>query len=42
MPDSPFAPSREIEKKAVWVKPKFVVEVAFADWTNSDSVRHAT
>lgn len=39
---SPFAPSRELEKKAIWVTPRLVVEVAFADWTNSGSVRHAT
>ena len=42
MPDSPFAPSRELEKKAVWVEPKLVVEVAFAEWIRSGSVRHAT
>jgi len=42
VPESPFAPSRELEKKAVWVKPKLVVEVAFAEWTSSGSVRHAT
>lgn len=41
-PKSPFAPSRELEKKALWVEPRLVVEVAFADWTNSGSVRHAT
>lgn len=39
---SPFAPSRELEKKAIWVNPRLVVEVSFADWTNSGSVRHAT
>jgi bifunctional non-homologous end joining protein LigD len=39
---SPFAPSRELEKKANWVEPNLVVEVAFADWTSSGSVRHAT
>lgn len=42
LPDSPFAPSRELDKKAVWVDPKLVVEVAFAEWTQSGSVRHAT
>lgn len=40
--ESPFAPSRELEKNAVWVQPKLVVEVAFAEWTSSGSVRHAT
>lgn len=42
IPDSPFAPSRELDKKAVWVDPELVVEVAFAEWTQSGSVRHAT
>jgi len=42
VPESPFAPSRELDKKAVWVEPKLVVEVAFAEWTSSGSVRHAT
>lgn len=42
LPNSPFAPSRELDKKAVWVDPKLVVEVAFAEWTQSGSVRHAT
>lgn len=41
VPESPFAPSRELEKKAVWVEPKLVVEVAFAEWTSSGLVRHA-
>lgn len=41
-PQSPFAPSRELDKKAIWVEPRLVVEVAFADWTHSGSVRHAT
>lgn len=40
--ESPFAPSRELEKKAVWVEPKLVVEVSFAEWTSSGSVRHAS
>jgi hypothetical protein len=35
VPESPFAPSRELDKKEVWVEPKLVVEVAFAKWTSS-------
>lgn len=42
VPKSPFAPSRELDKKGIWVEPSLVVEVAFADWTHSGSVRHAT
>jgi bifunctional non-homologous end joining protein LigD len=36
MPDkSPFAPSREIDKKAHWLKPTLVAEVRFSEWTHS-------
>ncbi|NRR29643.1 DNA ligase D [Oxalobacteraceae bacterium] len=38
---SPFAPSREIDKKAHWVKPTLVAEVSFGEWTRSGSIRHA-
>ncbi|SHN41842.1 ATP-dependent DNA ligase LigD phosphoesterase module /ATP-dependent DNA ligase LigD polymerase module [Duganella sacchari] len=38
---SPFAPSREIDKKAHWLKPALVAEVSFGEWTHSGSIRHA-
>lgn len=38
---SPFAPSRDIDKKAHWLKPVLVAEVAFGEWTHSGSIRHA-
>ena len=38
---SPFAPSREIDKKAHWLKPTLVAEVSFGEWTHSGSIRHA-
>jgi bifunctional non-homologous end joining protein LigD len=38
---SPFAPSREIDKKAHWLKPSLVAEVSFGEWTHSGSIRHA-
>ncbi|MYM87338.1 DNA ligase D [Rugamonas sp. FT82W] len=38
---SPFAPSREIDKKAHWLKPVLVAEVGFGEWTHSGSIRHA-
>ncbi|MRW84782.1 DNA ligase D [Pseudoduganella sp. FT26W] len=38
---SPFAPSRDIAKKAHWLKPVLVAEVAFGEWTHSGSIRHA-
>jgi bifunctional non-homologous end joining protein LigD len=38
---SPFAPSREIDKKAHWLKPTLVAEVRFSEWTHSGSIRHA-
>nr|WP_315250550.1 DNA ligase D [uncultured Duganella sp.] len=39
--DSPFAPSRDIDKKAHWLKPTLVAEVSFGEWTHSGSIRHA-
>ncbi len=39
--NSPFAPSRGIDKKAHWVKPALVAEVSFGEWTHSGSIRHA-
>ncbi|KQQ36188.1 ATP-dependent DNA ligase [Duganella sp. Leaf126] len=38
---SPFAPSREIARKAHWLKPALVAEVAFGEWTSAGSIRHA-
>jgi bifunctional non-homologous end joining protein LigD len=38
---SPFAPSREIDKRAHWLEPKLVAEISFAAWTRTGSVRHA-
>jgi bifunctional non-homologous end joining protein LigD len=38
---SPFAPSREIDKKAHWLKPTLVAEVSFGEWTRSGSIRHS-
>ncbi|MYN28475.1 DNA ligase D [Duganella levis] len=38
---SPFAPSRDIDKKAHWLKPVLVAEVAFGEWTHSGSIRHS-
>jgi len=39
--NSPFAPSREIDRKAHWLKPTLVAEVAFGEWTSAGSIRHA-
>ncbi|ELX08055.1 putative DNA ligase-like protein [Janthinobacterium sp. HH01] len=38
---SPFAPNREIERKAHWLKPEMVAEVSFGEWTHAGSIRHA-
>ncbi|NGZ83618.1 DNA ligase D [Duganella aceris] len=38
---NPFAPSREIDKKAHWLKPTLVAEVSFGEWTRSGSIRHS-
>lgn len=38
---SPFAPSRDIDKRAHWLKPSLVAEVAFGEWTHSGSIRHS-
>ncbi|MTV37119.1 DNA ligase D [Duganella radicis] len=38
---SPFAPNRDIAKKAHWLKPALVAEVSFGEWTHSGSIRHA-
>jgi bifunctional non-homologous end joining protein LigD len=38
---NPFAPSRDIDRKAHWLKPALVAEVAFGEWTSAGSIRHA-
>ena len=38
---SPFAAASEIPKKAHWVKPELICEVAFGEWTRSGRVRHS-
>ena len=38
---SPFANPRSIGKKAHWVEPELLAEVAFAEWTKEGKVRHA-
>lgn len=38
----PFLPHRELTKNANWVEPQLVVEVSFAEWTHTGSVRHAS
>lgn len=40
--DRPFAPHKELSKPGHWVRPELVVEVAFAEWTHTGSIRHAT
>ena len=38
---SPFSTSTGIDKKAHWVKPRLLAEVAFSQWTNTARIRHA-
>ncbi|HEX7982650.1 MAG TPA: non-homologous end-joining DNA ligase, partial [Duganella sp.] len=38
---SPFAPNKDIDKRAHWLKPTLVAEVAFGEWTRSGSIRHS-
>ena len=38
---SPFAADAELPRKAHWVKPELVCEVAFGDWTRSGRIRHS-
>ena len=37
---SPFAPSAGAPRNAHWVRPELVAEVAFAQWTQAQRVRH--
>ena len=39
--NSPFVPNKEIDKRAHWLKPTLVAEVAFGEWTRSGSIRHS-
>jgi bifunctional non-homologous end joining protein LigD len=38
---NPFAAGSEIPKKAHWVQPRLVCEVAFGEWTRDDRIRHS-
>ncbi|HXE48631.1 MAG TPA: DNA ligase D [Ramlibacter sp.] len=38
---SPFAAEAPIPKKAHWVKPELVCEVAFGEWTRDGRIRHS-
>lgn len=38
---SPFAPNAEIPKKAHWVRPELIAEVAFGEWTRDERIRHS-
>lgn len=37
----PFVNPKAIEKKALWVEPKLLAEVSFAEWTKDGKIRHA-
>ncbi|RYF59723.1 MAG: DNA ligase D, partial [Comamonadaceae bacterium] len=38
---NPFANPRDIARKAHWVKPRLLAEVAFAEWTQDNRIRHS-
>ncbi len=38
---SPFAAGSQIPKKAHWVKPELICEVAFGEWTRDNRIRHS-
>jgi bifunctional non-homologous end joining protein LigD len=38
---SPFAADPDLPRKARWVKPELVCEVAFGEWTRSGRIRHS-
>jgi bifunctional non-homologous end joining protein LigD len=38
---SPFAAGSQIPKKAHWVRPELVCEVAFGEWTRDGRIRHS-
>jgi bifunctional non-homologous end joining protein LigD len=37
----PFDDKTSVEGRPHWVKPKLLAEISFADWTNTNRVRHA-
>ncbi|RFC35260.1 MAG: ATP-dependent DNA ligase LigD phosphoesterase module [Candidatus Nitrotoga sp. SPKER] len=37
----PFSKANDIDKKAHWVKPIFVAEVSFGEWTKRGHIRHS-
>ncbi|RYF61768.1 MAG: DNA ligase D [Comamonadaceae bacterium] len=39
--DNPFSNPRAIQRKAHWVRPQLLAEVAFAEWTQDSRIRHA-
>jgi bifunctional non-homologous end joining protein LigD len=40
-PRSPFAAGTEIPRKAHWVRPELMCEVAFGEWTRDGRIRHS-
>ncbi|MDA8521042.1 DNA ligase D [Acidovorax sp. NCPPB 4044] len=40
-PRSPFAEGTQVGRKAHWVEPRLLAEVAFAGWTHTRHIRHA-
>jgi ATP-dependent DNA ligase len=40
VPDSPFARASGLPRRAHWVRPEIVVQVAFIEWTTHDKMRH--
>jgi len=38
---SPFAPEADLPKRAHWVRPELVCEVAFGEWTRDGRIRHS-
>ena len=41
-PFEPAPPSAEIRRGPSWVRPELVAELAFAEWTSDDRLRHAS
>lgn len=37
---NPFAEEKLVKEKVQWIKPKFVCEVKFTEWTKDNSMRH--
>ena len=38
--DAPAAPDAPLARDAIWVKPKYVAQVAFTEWTRDGKLRH--